>query len=79
MRQRYGSSPGRDESGDMALDGVLPYLDLMERFSRAAAGLPADLARFVSEKITEYARPNAKFRPRGAQTPRWLLRLRRQS
>ena len=34
VRQRYGSFPGRDHSGDMALYGVLPYAALTDRLDR---------------------------------------------
>ena len=42
VRQRYSGSPGRDHSGDMALDGVLPYVALKDRFAAAVRGLPPE-------------------------------------
>lgn len=77
VRQRYGDSPGRDASGDMALDGVLPYVALRDRFAGAADNLAPALREFIQEKLAEYARPARRFRRSGAQTPRWLERLRR--
>jgi hypothetical protein len=76
VRQRYGGSPGRDHSGDMALDGVLPYVALQDRFAAAAQNLPPELRRFIEEKLTEYARPARRFRRPSLPVPRWLARLR---
>ena len=76
VKQRYGSAPGRDHSGDMALDGVLPYVALKDRFAAAAPGLPAEILDFILDKLTEYARPARRFRRRSMPTPRWLARLR---
>ena len=76
VRQRYGGSPGRDHSGDMALDGVLPYVALKDRFASAARGLPQEMHRFIEDKLTEYARPARRFRRSVRPTPRWLTRLR---
>lgn len=67
------------ESGVLVNDGVLPYADVMERFRQSAAGLPPHAGAFVAEKIREYARPDRKFRRKGAVTPRWLKRLRMQA
>lgn len=76
VRQRYGGSPGRDHSGDMALDGVMPYVVLKDRFTAASHSLPSELTRFIEEKLTEYARPARRFRRPALSTPRWLARLR---
>jgi len=76
VRQRYGGSPGRDQSGDMALDGVMPYVALKDRFAAAARSLPPELARFIEEKLTEYARPARRFMRSSLRVPRWLARLR---
>lgn len=76
VRQRYGKSPGRDQSGDMALDGVLPYVALKDRFAAAARGLPAEILDSILDKLTEYARPARRFRRPSLPTPRWLARLR---
>jgi hypothetical protein len=76
VRQRYGKSPGRDQSGDMALDGVLPYVALKDRFAAAARSLPPEMQRFIEEKLSEYARPARRFRRPALSTPRWLARLR---
>jgi hypothetical protein len=56
VRQRYSGSPGRDDSGDMVLDGVLPYVALQERFAGAAGSLPPEVCRFIQDKIKAYAR-----------------------
>ena len=76
VRQRYGSSPGRDQSGDMALDGVMPYVALKDRFAAAAGSLPPEMQRFIEDKLTEYARPARRFRRAALATPRWLIRMR---
>ena len=76
VRQRYSGSPGRDQSGDMALDGVMPYVALKDRFAGAAYGLPPQLLRFIEEKLTEYARPARRFKRSSLTVPRWLARLR---
>lgn len=76
VRQRYGSSPGRDQSGDMALDGLLPYVTLKDRFAGAAGSLPPELQGLIQEKLTEYARPARRFRRPDLPAPRWLARLR---
>ena len=76
VRQRYGGFPGRDQSGDMALDGVMPYVALKDRFAAAARSLPPELARFIEEKLTEYARPARRFMRSSLRVPRWLARLR---
>lgn len=78
VRQRYGGSPGRDQSGDMALDGVLPYLALKDRFAEAAVGMPPEMLAFILDKLTEYARPARRFRRPALPTPRWLARLRQR-
>lgn len=57
-------------------DGAMPYQAVTQHFDDGAAGLPAEIARFVRDKIDEYARPARRFRPRGARTPRWLKRVR---
>jgi hypothetical protein len=76
VRQRYSGSPGRDQSGDMALDGVMPYVALKDRFAGAAYSLPPQLLRFIEEKLTEYARPARRFKRSSLTVPRWLARLR---
>ena len=76
VRQRYGGTPGRDHSGDMALDGILPYVSLKDRFAAAARSLPPELLRFIDDKLTEYARPARRFKRSTLFTPRWLARLR---
>ena len=78
VRQRFGGSPGRDQSGDMALDGIMPYVALKDRFTAAAPSLPPELTRFVEEKLTEYARPARRFMRASLAVPRWLARLREQ-
>lgn len=65
-----------DDTWALRLDGALPYADVTRRFENAAPGLPADLARFVREKIDEYARPARRLRPWTGRVPRWLERLR---
>jgi len=76
VRQRYGGSPGRDQSGDMALDGVLPYVALRDRFAGAAGSLPPEVLGLIQDKLTEYARPARRFRRPDLPAPRWLVRLR---
>ena len=76
VRQRYGNSPGRDQSGDMVLDGVMPYVALKDRFAAAARSLPPEMLRFIEEKLTEYARPARRFTRLGLTVPRWLACLR---
>jgi len=71
-----GDSFLEDDTWELSYDGVMPYQAVSERFDASAAGLPAEIARFVRDKIDEYARPARRFRPRGARTPRWLERLR---
>jgi hypothetical protein len=76
VRQRYSGSPGRDQSGDMALDGVLPYVTLKGRFAAAARSLPPEMSSFIQDKLNEYARPARRFTRPGLTVPRWLARLR---
>lgn len=76
VRQRYGNSPGRDQSGDMALDGVMPYMVLKDRFADATRNLPPEMLHFIEEKLSEYARPARRFRRAALATPRWLIRMR---
>jgi len=73
---RDGDSFCEDDTWALRVDGLMPYLTLTQRFDAAAGGLSPDMARFVREKIDEYARPSRKLRPRGARTPKWLVRLR---
>jgi hypothetical protein len=73
-----GDSFLEDDTWALRLDGAMPYLALRERYDAAAGGLPPEVARFVREKIDEYARPARRFRPRNARVPRWLERLREQ-
>jgi hypothetical protein len=65
-----------DDTWALRLDGAMPYATLTEKFDAAAHGLPAEIARFVREKIDEYARPSRKLSPWTARVPRWLERLR---
>ncbi|HJS38970.1 MAG TPA: hypothetical protein VJ789_12685 [Burkholderiales bacterium] len=74
-----GDSFLEDDTWALCLDGAMPYLSLRQRYDESAGGLPAEIARFVRDKIDEYARPARRFRPRGARTPRWLERLRKAS
>jgi hypothetical protein len=67
------------ESGVLERDGVLPYMEVMEQFAQSAQGLPPGVAAFVAERVREYARPDRKYRRKGAATPRWLERLRRHT
>ena len=60
----------------LLFDGVLPYVEVSERFAAAAGGLPRDIAALVAEKVREYARPSRRFRPRDARTPLWVERMR---
>jgi hypothetical protein len=76
VRQRYEERPGRSDSGSLALDGVLPYMDVLHRFEQSGPGLPARLYGFVAQKLGEYSRPDRKFRRPGAKTPQWLTRMR---
>ena len=76
VRQRYSGSPGRDQSGDMALDGVLPYVALKDRFAGAARSLPPELSGFIEDKLREFARPARRFRRPSLRVPRWLAKLR---
>jgi hypothetical protein len=71
-----GDSFLEDDTWALRYDGAMPYQALTQHFEDAAAGLPAEIARFVRDKIDEYAHPARRFRPRGARTPRWLERLR---
>lgn len=64
------------EATALVFDGVMPYLDVADRFEAAAKGLPPELAAFIGDKLREYARPARRFRRPGARTPRWLERLR---
>ena len=68
----------RDTPRERVLDGAMPFDEVMERFALAAAGVPAELAAFVGEKLREFARPARKWPFRHA-TPRWLARLREQA
>ncbi len=79
VRQRYGSSPGRDQSGDMALDGALPPAGLQQRLAGAGGSLPPQLLAFIQDKLTEYARPARRFRRPDLPVPRWLARLRERA
>jgi hypothetical protein len=72
---RDAANPAKKGSGELLPDGLLPFHEVMERFS-LAAGLPPAIAAFVAEKVREYARPARRFRPPRARTPRWLQRLR---
>ena len=65
-----------DDTWALCPDGVMPYATLRQRYDAAAVGLPPEVARFLSDKIDEYARPARRFRPRAARTPRWLERMR---
>jgi hypothetical protein len=76
VRQRSSGAPGRDHSGDMALDGVMPYVTLKDRFAAAASSLPQEMQRFLEEKLTEYARPARRYKRTTRSAPRWLARLR---
>jgi hypothetical protein len=76
VRQGYDRAAGRSDAGELAPDGVLPYLEVQARLSNAARGLPPDIARFVEEKLREYARPARRFPRRDRAAPRWLRRLR---
>jgi len=71
-----GDSFLEDDTWALCPDGVMPYLTLRQRYDAASAGLPPEIARFLSDKIDEYARPARRFRPRAARTPRWLERMR---
>jgi hypothetical protein len=77
VRQRYAEALGREQSGDMSLDGVLPYVALRDRFAGAADNLAPALRDFIQDKLAEYARPARRYGRPGARTPRWLERLRR--
>jgi len=78
VRQRYDESRGAEQSGDMEVGGVLPYLLVRDKFENAAGGVPPALHRFIMEKLSEYARPSRRFLRPGARVPRWLERLRRR-
>ena len=66
------------ESGTLAPDGILPYVDVMETFQRSSADLPQGVAAFIAERVREYARPDRKYR-RPRVRPRWLRRLRERT
>lgn len=70
------SSLLEDDTWALRLDGAMPYAAVTEKFAAAAPGLPQELARFVREKIDEYARPARRLRPWTRRVPRWLERLR---
>ena len=70
---------GRDDAWALRLDGAFPYDALAGRFAAAAAHLPAELRRFVAERMHEFAHPPRKFRRKDARRPRWLERLRARS
>src|SRR5262245_41901612 len=77
MKVAQPAFAGDRNSGSLALDGVMPYGEVVDRFAEAAGGLPPPIAAFVADKVREYARPSRRFRRPGARTPRWLERLRR--
>ena len=69
-------APLTKDSNALVLDGVMPYLEVMDQFQAARSGLPADIARLVDQKIREFARPARRYRRPGTRTPRWLQRMR---
>lgn len=77
MKHDDRHNPVKKDSGALVLDGVLPYLEVMEKLE-ATRGLPPGIEAFVSDKVREYARPARRFRHRAARTPRWLERLRQR-
>jgi hypothetical protein len=77
MKVEQASFAGDRNAGSLALDGVMPYREVVDHFATAAGGLPPAIAAFVVAKVREYARPSRRFRRPGARTPRWLERLRR--
>jgi hypothetical protein len=79
LKPRERLEATRYDVGELVLDGVMPYAELMASFETAAPGLPPDLASLVAEKVREFARPARKFRPPSARTPRWLERMRERS
>ena len=56
-----GDSFLEDDTWALRYDGALPYQALTQHFDGSAAGLPAEIARFVRDKIDEYARPARRF------------------
>ena len=76
VRQGYDRAAGRRDAGELAPDGVMPYLEVQSRFEQAAPGLPADLARFIADKVRDYARPARRFPRQDRAKPAWLRRLR---
>lgn len=75
LRVRDRDNPIRKDTGELVLDGILPYAELSARLA-STGGLPQSIAAFVAAKLDEYARPARRFRPLNAKTPRWLERLR---
>jgi len=76
LKVRDGDSPISKDMGELVLDGVMPYLNVVSEFERSSPGLPAEIAAFVAEKVREYARPARKFPRFGVKTPRWIERMR---
>ena len=75
LQVRDSADPLKKDSGALVPDGLLPYLEVMERFG-AAGGLPPEIQDFIAGKIREYARPVRRYRAPRARTPKWLERLR---
>ena len=75
LQVRDAANPLKKDSGALVPNGLLPYVEVMEKFE-AAGGLPPEIQHFIAERLREYARPARRFRPAHARTPRWLERLR---
>jgi hypothetical protein len=78
LRPKQPFAAGDRESGALVFDGVMPYIGVKEEFALSAPGLPEDVARFVAEKMREYARPDRKFHRPGVSTPSWIVRIRQR-
>src|SRR5262245_20216645 len=48
----YAADP---KSGALALDGLMPFGEVLERFEASAGGLPPAVASFIADKVREYA------------------------
>lgn len=66
---------GRDDAWALRLDGDFAHGPLKRRFAAASAAVPELLREFVEDKLDEFARPR-RYRRSGAETPRWMQRMR---
>ena len=63
LKTTGGADPARKDAGGLVPDGALPYGEVVEKFDRSAATLPADMAAFIRVKVGEFARPRLLLCP----------------